>query len=176
MFEKYGEFDSAEEINAKAEELFNAGDGEGLRELARENGLPEEVAELYASGDLPCLTDAVMAADGKIIVEAADLGAEGIMEDWVDYIRACIAEDEGMALDVRRKGKSLVGCFGRLAAHALVHAENIPPEVIDAMGKAVTDEQLKKLGVQRQWLKYTKFGVPNMRTAKGIIRDYYGEA
>lgn len=176
MFETYGNFDSAEEINAKAEELFNAGDTDGIMELARENGLPEEYAEMYIGGEMPAICDAQAAADGKINLEADALGAEGIMEDWVTYIRDMAFDSEEMARGVRRRDKSLVEAFGRLAAHAMTHAETLPPEVIEAMGKAVTDEQLKKLGVQRQWLKYTKFGVPSMRTAKEIIRAYYREA
>lgn len=176
MFETYGNFDSAEEINAKAEELFNAGDTEGITELAKENGLPEEFAQAYIEGEMPMLCDTQSAADGKLTVETDALGAEGIMEDWVTYIRDVAFDSVEMAQNVRKRNRSLVGVFGRLAAYSMEHAETLPPEVIEAMGKAVTDEQLKKLGVQRQWLKYTKFGVPSMRTAKEIIRAYYGEA
>ena len=104
------------------------------------------------------------------------IGAEGMMEDWVTYIRDVAFDSVEMAQNVRKRTRSLVGVFGRLAAYSMEHAETLPPEVIEAMGKAGTDEQLKKLCVQRQWLKYTKFGVPSMRTAKEIIRAYYGEA
>lgn len=47
MFDKFGEFDSAEELNAKAEELKAAGEEKRLVELALENGLDKEDAEDY---------------------------------------------------------------------------------------------------------------------------------
>ena len=43
MFDRFGEFDSYEEINEAAEGLFNEGDLESLRLMAAENGL-ESVA------------------------------------------------------------------------------------------------------------------------------------
>ena len=42
MFDKFGEFDSAEELNAKAAELKAAGEEKRLVELALENGLDKE--------------------------------------------------------------------------------------------------------------------------------------
>ena len=62
MFGKFGEFNSAEEINRKAEELFNMQDLDGIRALAAENGIPHEYAQAYCEGDLPELCDRLTAA------------------------------------------------------------------------------------------------------------------
>lgn len=42
MFDKFGEFDSAEELNKAAEGLKEEGDKESLIELAKENGIDPE--------------------------------------------------------------------------------------------------------------------------------------
>ena len=47
MFEKFGEFNSAEELNKKAAELKTAGELGKLKDLAIENGLDPEDAEDY---------------------------------------------------------------------------------------------------------------------------------
>lgn len=46
MFEKFGEFDSCEEINMAAQGLYEEGDIKSLRALAKENGL-EDMLEIY---------------------------------------------------------------------------------------------------------------------------------
>ena len=40
MFDKFGEMDSYKEINELAENLFNEGDTDSLRVMAKENGIP----------------------------------------------------------------------------------------------------------------------------------------
>ena len=66
MFDKFGEMDSYKEINELAGNLFNEGDTESLREMAKENGIPEEFVEMYLQGDIPEICDAMTAAIGKL--------------------------------------------------------------------------------------------------------------
>lgn len=73
LYEKFGEFDSASEINHKAEQLFNAGDLDGLRNMACENGIPDDFVEMYIDGEIPELCDDQMAAVGKIDMEMDEL-------------------------------------------------------------------------------------------------------
>ena len=87
MFEKFGEFNSVEELNKTAEGLKAEGDADSLIELAVENGLDKEDAEDYMDGIVEELANKLMAAFGKIKVEEADLKPYGIMIDWVQYIR-----------------------------------------------------------------------------------------
>lgn len=55
--------------------------------MAQENGIPEDYVEMYRSGDIPYLCDAVTAAMGKLDVECGSLKLDGLMNDWVEYIR-----------------------------------------------------------------------------------------
>ena len=81
MFDKFGEFDSYEEINELADNLLNEGDTKSIRELAEENGIGEEYAEAFLQGEFPVLCDQLTAALGKIEVEAAELKPKEIVED-----------------------------------------------------------------------------------------------
>ena len=75
MFEKFGEFDSCEEINMAAQGLYEEGDIKSLHALAKENGL-ENMLEIYltqtpddiTSGEV-WLCDPISAAIGKLKVE-----------------------------------------------------------------------------------------------------------
>ena len=69
MFERFGEFDSAEEINLTAEGLKTEGDMESLLVLAEENGIDKEDAKDYWGGYTDTLTTTLGAAIGKIDME-----------------------------------------------------------------------------------------------------------
>ena len=92
MFDKFGEMDTFGEINELAENLFNEGDTASIKTMAKENGIDKEYVEMYLSGDIPVLCDAMTAALGKIDVEVADLKPKEIMEDWVEYLRGQCAD------------------------------------------------------------------------------------
>lgn len=81
MFDKFGEMDSCGEINELAENLFNEGDTGSIQALAEENGIPEDIVELYLQGEVPELCDTLTAALGKIEIEASALKPKEIMED-----------------------------------------------------------------------------------------------
>ena len=53
MFEKFGELNSFGEINELAENLFNEGDTESLRAMAKENGIQSDFAVSYTHLTLP---------------------------------------------------------------------------------------------------------------------------
>lgn len=57
MFDKFGEMDSYKEINELAENLFNEGDIDSLRVMAKENGIPDDFVEMYLEGAIPELCD-----------------------------------------------------------------------------------------------------------------------
>ena len=46
LYEKFGEFNSADEINELAANLREEGDIESIRVLAEENGIPKDYAEI----------------------------------------------------------------------------------------------------------------------------------
>ena len=175
MFEKFGEFDSASEINRKAEELFNAGDFEGIRALAEENRIPSEYADAYCDGELPELCDRLTAAIGKLELEEQEIVMVGVMEDWLHYIEAQCGESDQIAIAVRRKGKNLKDCLGAILLWSLMNQKKVDKGVMASTEKQIKDQgiSLQKYGIEPRYLQYTRIGIPNMATARQLIRDYY---
>ena len=158
LFERFGEFDSAEELNAAAAGLKAEGDLESLKELAVENGLDAEDAEDYADNVVPELANRSLAAFGKLKVEKKELKPCEIMEDWISYIEVCCSEDENMARAVRRKSKSLEGCIAAVLKWSFAHQYPVPDKVKKAAG--VKGERVT-------------LGIPGSATVKKIIKEYY---
>lgn len=176
MYEVYGEFDSFEEINEKADELLNSYGEHDVKEMAAENGIPEEIAEAYLNGDVPFLCDAATAAVGKIEMERQETVLEGILEDWISYIEASCQEDEELAIAVRRKGKSLNGCIAELLLVSLLNQKQVDKAILDIVRDRVKEDGIdlkKQAGLDPAWLQYTKLGFPGMGEAKKTIRRYY---
>ena len=176
MFETYGEFDSFEEINARADELMNAGARKEIVDLAKENGIPEEFAQAFIDGDIPYLCDAATAAVGKIEVERQETVLEGVLEDWISYIEAECQEDEELARAVRSKKKSLNGCIAELILASLLNQKQVDKAIMDIVEERVKEEKIdlkKQTGIEPRWLQYTKLGFPGMGAAKKLIRKYY---
>lgn len=158
MFERFGELESAKEINELAVNLFNEGDMESLRVMAAENGIPEVFVELFCDGEIRELCDPMTAALGKIEVESAELQPKEIMEDWVEYLRGQCMENELLAFNVRKKGKSLKGCIAALLMWSFKNQKTVDKGIIKAAGVSAGKVTL---------------GIPGMARAKQIITDYY---
>lgn len=157
LWKKFGEMNSCAEINELAENLLNEGDLASLREMAAENGVAD-MAELYCEGEIPDLCDALSAAIGKIDVEAAELKPAEIMQDWVEYLKTQCLENELLARQVRKKGKSLKGCIGALLSWSFKNQQAIDKDIIKAAGVSAGRVTL---------------GIPGMGRAKQIITEYY---
>ena len=158
MWDKFGELDSYRDINELAQNLYNEGDTNSVRVMAKENGIAPEFAELYITGEIQVLCDPLTAALGKIDVEAKELKPKEIMEDWVEYLRGQCLESEDVACAVRRKGKSLKGCIAALLKWSFGHQQAIDSDIIKAAG----------VNAGRVTL-----GIPGMARAKQIITEYY---
>lgn len=138
MFEKFGELNSFGEINELAENLFNEGDTESLRAMAKENGIQSDFVDMYLQGEIPALCDQLTAALGKIDVEVAELKPKEIMEDWVEYLRGQCMENELLAFNVRKKGKSLKGCIAALLMWSFKNQQTVDKDmarVLEDIGK-----------------------------------------
>lgn len=157
MFDKFGEFDSWEELNKAAEGQKEEGDIEALKELALENGFEAADAEDYMDGVVPEFCTPLLAAESKIRLEKKELKPEGIMIDWIDYIIGLMSTDERICLAVRKKGKSLKGCIGRLLKWGNDHMKNVDPDIKKAAGFS---------GI-------VKLGMPGVLEARKIIKEYY---
>ena len=104
------------------------------------------------------LCDQLTAALGKIDVEAAELKPKEIMEDWVEYLRGQCMENELLAFNVRKKGKSLKGCIAALLMWSFKNQQTVDKDIIKAAGVSAGKVTL---------------GIPGMARAKQIITDYY---
>lgn len=158
MFDKFGEFDTAKEINELAINLRKEGDRESLNLLAKENGIDLEIAEAFLDGDIDFLCDVMAAAIGKLEVEAAELKPVEIMEDWVEYIKGRCLEDDKLAVAIRKKGKSLKGAIAALLTWSFKNAQPVDKDILKAAGVNAGKCTL---------------GIPGMGTAKKLITEYY---
>lgn len=158
MFDRFGEFDSWEELNQAAEGQKENGDFEALKALAKENGIDEEDAQDYIDGLFDELCNPSTAAIGKITLEKKEMELKEIMADWADYIIKEAIDDPKMAIAVRKKEKSLAGAIGAVLKESWSIKEKIPEEIREAAG-------IKDASVE--------MGVPGYATVTRILRDYY---
>ena len=158
MFDVFGEFNSVEEINEAAAAQLAEGDIEAVFTIAEENGIDKEDAQDFIDGVVPELANALMAAYGKLDVEAAELKPYEIMADWLSYIKVRCQEDRNMAAAVRRKGKSLKGCIGALLMWSFKNQHIVDKDILKAAGVTAGKCTL---------------GIPGMGRAKELITEYY---
>lgn len=168
MFDKFGEFDSAEEMNRAAEAQLKEGDLDAIRKIAQENGIDKEDAEDYIDGYTDRLATPLMAAVGKLAVEAEYLKLEGIVKDWKDSIVEYCTDDEKFAIAVRRKGKHLENCLAQLLQFAFENKVRISDKIVD-----VTD--VMHNGKLEKMRKPLYLGIPSRADVKKIVRKYYLE-
>lgn len=166
MFEKYGEFDSAEEMNAKAVELLTAGDHKALRELAKENGIREDDAEDYIDGYADTLANDLMAAEGKLEIEAKDLELKGILLDWKDAVLDRCVMDDRICKAVRKKGKSLKGCLALFIGYSFDKKEPVSKKIL-------SETWVKHNGKKEKFKGDLYLGFPGRAEMKKLIEDYY---
>lgn len=95
---------------------------------------------------------------GKLEVEAADLKLMGLMKDWVEYIKGLCMENEMIAHQVRKAGKSLKGCMAVLLKYSFENRVTVDKKIVQ-------EASIKASRVD--------FGVPGMAEAKKMIKDYY---
>ena len=158
MFERFGEFDSAKEINDTAVNLRREGDKESLIVLAKENGIDEGIVELFLDGTLLYLCDDMSAAVGKLDVEKKEIDCAEIIEDWMEYIRDMCFKDVEFAKAVRCKNKNLKDCIGEILKWSFKNQHTVDSSLMKAAGVTAGKRTL---------------GIPGMATAKKIIREYY---
>lgn len=157
MFDKFGEFDSADEMNRAAAAQRKEGDNEAILAIAEENGIDREDAMDFIDGCVAAFVTPLMASYGKLDIEAKELKPYEIMEDWLQYIKLRCAEEPEMAVAVRRKGKSLKGCIAALLEWSMKNQRPVDSEILKAV---------------RINYKVT-LGIPGMGRAKKIITEYY---
>ena len=122
MFDKFGEFDSVEELNKAAAGLKEEGDTDSIIALAKENGIDEEDALDYIEDCAPDLASLSMAANGRIIVQEKDNPKDDIMTTMAlkvifMMLRGMLCED-AMAIAVMKRGKRVRKIFEAMREEA----------------------------------------------------------
>lgn len=166
MWEKFGEFDSAQELNRAAVAQKTEGDEEALKLLAKENGIDAEDAEDYLEGLVENLATPLMAAMGKIQVESEELKLSGILEDWKNSILEQVRKDEQMQIAVRRKGKCLKDCMACLLRYSFENKSQVSAEIVSAT-------KVTRNGKEEKLRGPIYMGVPGQAKVKELVREYY---
>ena len=112
MFDKFGEFNSVEELNMAAEGFLKEGDTGSLYALAEENGIDKEDAEDYINGDTESFTNLTMAACGRIDIQEKEIAKnEDKNEKMINLVilnmTKAIMTDSEMQKGNMKKGKRI---------------------------------------------------------------------
>ncbi len=145
MFDKFGEFNSYEELNLAAEGFKKEGDKESLMELAEENGIDMEDAREYMDGTIPEFATQFSAALGRLEV----MKAEKIEKNKNKMERMALGEiyrmaksmctEEVFAKSVMKKGKRIERIYVFMRSGAEKHKEG------NEGMSAGTDQELRNI-------------------------------
>lgn len=163
MFEKFGEFDSAEELNRAAAAQKAEGDLEALIALAQENGIDKEDAEDYMDNCTDELANIFMAASGKLKIEKEEYKLGGVLQDWADELVMFCSESPGMCVAVRKKNKSLAGYIALLAESGYKNRTAVDKRIV------AQAPVIKKIVGTHEFA----IGIPDRKTRKVLARKYY---
>ena len=163
MYEKFGEFDSFEELNRAAAAQKAEDDEEALFALAQENGLDKEDVEDYLDGIVEELATVSMAAIGKLKLEKEDLKLGGVLSDWVDELMEMCMESQELAAAVRKKGKDLAGYLAATADSGWKNRVIVDKRIVNK-----TKEVKKIIGTHE-----FAIGIPDRKTRRELARAYY---
>lgn len=134
MEHKFGIFHTVEELNRAAAAQKEEGDRESLLALAAENGIDREDAEDYLDGMAPELASPLMAALGKLDMEASELELESQLEDWKDFIASLCAESEDLCRAVFAPEKELAFALAEGIKHASRNRYVLPGRITELAG------------------------------------------
>lgn len=124
MFDKFGEFNSAEELNKAADGLLNEGDITSLKELAKENGIDEDDTQDYMDGLVENLVSVTSAAFGRLYVEEqqakTNKGEEMVARVLFTMARSMCTKEE-FCVAIMYKGKRLMDVYKAMRDAAQKH-------------------------------------------------------
>lgn len=163
MFDKFGEFDSVEELNRAAAAQREEGDEDAVVALALENGLSRDDAEDFMDGVIRELATDLQAAIGKLRVEAEDLKLSGVLMDWVNELIDLCVNDVPFRAAVRRKGKDLAGYIALTAENGYENRCVVDKRIVEKAGK------IKSIVGSHEF----SIGIPDKKTRKELALKYY---
>lgn len=127
MFDKFGEFDSVEELNFAAAGLLKEGDTKSLEDLAKENGIDTEDVNDYIEGMMTELASVFSAAFGRLRVEEEKTinTKKNIIDKMplqliLTMLRG-MCTNEDLAKAVMKKGKRISNIYEAMRSEAQKH-------------------------------------------------------
>lgn len=147
MYEKFGEFNSYDEINTIAENLKREKNSKDLYELAAENGIPEIDVILYWGNITDTFIDMHFAGINKIEMEKNDYLQEKHsinninVEEIANYLKIKCYKDADFARNVRKRGKNFADCIGSLEGAYVLLKEKFGKEKVttEILGRVAED-------------------------------------
>lgn len=121
MFEKFGEFDSSEELNTAAAGLLAEGDTEALKVLAAENGISDDELMDYVEGVVPELASPVSAALARLKVQVMADTQNVQLRVVTVAAQELAVENPDFAAAVMKKGKRLTTILEEMKKTAQKH-------------------------------------------------------
>lgn len=130
MFEKFGEFNSVEELNMAAEGFLKEGDLESLYALAEENGIDKEDVEDYVNGDTKVFATLSMAVFGRIDVQEKEIAKnEDKNEKMINMVilnmTKAIMTDHDIQEGIMKKGKRITKIMELMKKEAKKHQDGM---------------------------------------------------
>ena len=122
MFDKFGEFDSVEELNLAAEGFRSEGDLESLYALAEENGIDKEDAEDYADRITDELATPMMAVLGRLKVERGSTGTDATPLGVIVTMTSGLCDDPDIQTGIMKKGRRAGEILDAMKGAARKHA------------------------------------------------------
>lgn len=159
MFDVFGDFNSAEDINVAAATLLEEGRVSDVVKLGLENGLDKDDIQDYTDGVVTELCTPLMAAIGKLNVEAKELKLPATLEGMVSMIIDMATSDKVLAKDIRKTGKKLVDVLAKIVKLSSQNRVQLPKELTKAAGIPAN----------------TFVGDVDQATFKKTVREYYAE-
>ena len=166
MWDRFGQFGSAEEINRAAAAQKEEGDEEALVALALENGLDREDAEDYMDGATNKLCTPLSAAVGKLRMEAEYLELKNeLAELYEEIVTVLFSNDKRdfIVHGIMRKDRSLAGYLAKVIDKGYEKAVTPNREILD-----------KVTAIPQQYRSQMKTGMPSKADRWAIMQEYYG--
>ena len=126
---------STQEFNDKAKELKEAGDTQGLQELAKQYGIEKEDLEDYLDGAETLATPLILALAA---IEAAkkELDTKGVIADWLGVLASLASESEELADAITFGGKKIKDLLGKILKQAFETKIKVHDDIAKAAGSA----------------------------------------
>lgn len=166
MYEKFGEFNSASDMNKQAVRLLAEGDTKSIIKLAEENGIDKEDAQDFIDGIVDELVNPFMAAVGKLKIEEQEIELDGIVKEWKDIILQMCTDDKELCVAIRTKKKHLAECIGKVIAYAFENK-------VQVSNKIVKSTKVNHNGKLEPFKGPLYLGIPTTVEVKKLVNEYY---